>query len=84
MSEEFRQRLKDYADGNLSDEEKNEIEREMEKLEEYQAYVNEMMDNERSSDAGPLMPLTVRPAYRPRKKSESFAGANGGPESPIR
>lgn len=51
MSEEFRQRLKDYADGKLSDEEKNEIEREMEKLEEYQAYVNEIMDNERSSDA---------------------------------
>ncbi|MGG3309886.1 anti-sigma factor [Paenibacillus lautus] len=45
MSEEFKQRLKDYADGNLSDEEKIEVEREMEKLEEYQAYLDEMMDN---------------------------------------
>ncbi|MGG4094104.1 anti-sigma factor [Paenibacillus lautus] len=45
MSEEFKQRLKDYADGNLSDEAKIEVEREMEKLEEYQAYLDEMMDN---------------------------------------
>lgn len=49
MSEEFKQRLKDYADGNLSDEEKMEVEREMEKLEEYQAYVDEMMDNTSSN-----------------------------------
>ncbi|MFG1734512.1 anti-sigma factor [Paenibacillus sp. 843] len=53
MSEEFKQRLRDYADGKLSNEEKIEIEREMEKLEEYQSYVNEMMDNEGSSDASP-------------------------------
>lgn len=45
MSEEFKQRLKDYAEGKLTDEEKIEIEREMEKLEEYQSYLNEMMDN---------------------------------------
>lgn len=49
MSEEFKQRLKDYADGNLSDEEKIKIEREMEKLEEYQTYLNEMMDNTSSN-----------------------------------
>lgn len=49
MSEEFKQRLKDYADGNLSDEEKMEVEREMEKLEEYQAYLDEMMDNTSSN-----------------------------------
>ncbi|KOP65222.1 hypothetical protein AMS62_08145 [Bacillus sp. FJAT-18019] len=44
MSEDFKQRLKDYEDGKLSDEEKMEVEREIEKLEEYQAYVNELMD----------------------------------------
>lgn len=51
MSEEFKQRLKDYADGNLSDEDKIEVEREMEKLEEYQAYLDEMMDNASSNSA---------------------------------
>ena len=35
MSEDFKQRLKDYEDGKLSDEEKMEVEREIEKLEEY-------------------------------------------------
>ncbi|WP_339295466.1 anti-sigma factor [Paenibacillus sp. FSL W7-1279] len=49
MSEEFKRRLKDYADGKLTDEEKIEIEREMEKLEEYQTYLNEMMDNTSSN-----------------------------------
>lgn len=54
MSEEFKQRLKDYADGKLSDEEKIEVEREMEKLEEYQAYLDEMMDNTSSNSNSPM------------------------------
>ncbi|PCL92504.1 anti-sigma factor [Paenibacillus lautus] len=68
MSEEFKQRLKDYADGKLNDEEKNEVEREMEKLEEYQAYVNEMMDNERSSDAGPPHAADGQTGLSPKKE----------------
>ncbi|WP_127593736.1 anti-sigma factor [Paenibacillus lautus] len=68
MSEEFKQRLKDYADGKLSDEEKIEIEREMEKLEEYQAYVNEMMDNEGSSDASPPHAADDQAGLSPKKE----------------
>lgn len=68
MSEEFKQRLKDYADGKLTDEEKIEIEREMEKLEEYQAYVNEMMDNERSSDASPPYAADDQAGLSPKKE----------------
>ncbi|MGG4340850.1 anti-sigma factor [Paenibacillus lautus] len=56
MSEEFKQRLKDYADGHLSDEEKIEVEREMEKLEEYQAYLDEWMDNTSPNSAAPKRP----------------------------
>ena len=40
----------------------------MEKLEEYQAYVNEMLDNERSSDVIPRMPITIQPASRQKEK----------------
>ncbi|ANY73077.1 hypothetical protein BBD41_11015 [Paenibacillus ihbetae] len=67
MSEDFKQRLRDYADGKLTDEEKNEIEREMEKLEEYQAYLNEWMDNE-PDNAGSKRPADVQNNFSPKKE----------------
>ncbi|EHB54355.1 MULTISPECIES: anti-sigma factor [Paenibacillus] len=67
MSEDFKQRLRDYADGKLTDEEKNEIEREMEKLEEYQAYLNEWMDNE-PDNAGSKRPADVQNDLSPKKE----------------
>lgn len=68
MSEEFKQRLKDYADGKLSDDEKMEIEREMEKLEEYQAYVNEMMDNTSADGAIPKRAANDQTGLSPKKE----------------
>ena len=40
----------------------------MEKLEEYQAYVNEMMDNERSSDAAPPHAADGQTGLSPKKE----------------
>lgn len=46
MSERFKQQLKDYAEGKLSAEEKVEVEKELEKMEAYQAYLDEVMGEE--------------------------------------
>ncbi|TBL78526.1 anti-sigma factor [Paenibacillus thalictri] len=56
MSEEFKRKLKQYADGTLPEHEKDEIEREMEKMEAYQAYLDELMsaDDSRTGEAGGL------------------------------
>ncbi|TDF87890.1 anti-sigma factor [Paenibacillus piri] len=70
MSEEFKRKLKQYADGNLPEHERDEIERELEKMEAYQAYLDELMPlndstsiesvrSERSGD-GP-MPTILSP-----------------------
>ncbi|MDH6671531.1 hypothetical protein M2277_002181 [Paenibacillus sp. LBL] len=67
MSEEFKQRLKDYADGRLSNEEKFEVEREMEKLEEYQAFLDQWMDNTGSNNAMPKRP-DDQSALSPKKE----------------
>ncbi|WP_409340680.1 anti-sigma factor [Paenibacillus sp. MBLB4367] len=44
MSEDFRRKLKQYADGTLPDDEREEMEREIEKMEAYQTYLDELMD----------------------------------------
>lgn len=52
MTDKFKQQLKDLADGKLSALEQAEVEREMEKLELYQAYMDEMLEgSERESKA---------------------------------
>lgn len=43
MSEEFRERLRRYGEGTLPDEERDEMERELEKMEAYQSYLDELM-----------------------------------------
>jgi len=55
MSEDFKRKLQDYASGKLSDEEREEVEREMEKMEVYQAYLDEVMahsDQELAGEGG--------------------------------
>ncbi|MEK8132640.1 anti-sigma factor [Paenibacillus filicis] len=49
MSEEFKRKLKQYADGTLPDQEREEMERELEKMEAYQAYLEEVMTASESS-----------------------------------
>jgi len=43
MSEDFKRKLQDYAEGKLTDEEREEVEHEMEKMEVYQAYLEEVI-----------------------------------------
>ncbi|GAB6928497.1 anti-sigma factor [Paenibacillus sp. JCM 10914] len=56
MSEAFRQKLKDYADGKLSDKERLEVEQELQKLEVYQAYLDEIMDRDPHHEPVPSPP----------------------------
>ncbi|WP_028552425.1 anti-sigma factor [Paenibacillus sp. UNC451MF] len=46
MSEEFKRQLNDYANGKLTGIEKEKLELELEKMESYQAYLNEFMGDE--------------------------------------
>ncbi|WP_438347598.1 anti-sigma factor [Paenibacillus sp. FA6] len=43
MSEEFKEKMKKYTEGTLSEEERIEVEKELEKMELYQSYMEEMM-----------------------------------------
>lgn len=44
MSEDFKRKLKDYAEGRLTEEESKEMEAELEKMEEYQAFLDGELD----------------------------------------
>lgn len=46
MSEEFKEQLRKYSEGSLPENERAEIERELEKLEAYQVYLEELMEQE--------------------------------------
>lgn len=46
MSEEFRRKLQDYEEGKLSEEERTELEKELERMEAYQAHLDELMGKE--------------------------------------
>ncbi|WP_136603683.1 anti-sigma factor [Paenibacillus dokdonensis] len=46
MSDDFKRRLQDYRDGKLPDDEKLELEQELEKMEVYQSYLDNMLDSE--------------------------------------
>lgn len=45
MSEEFKRKLKQYAEGRLPDHEREEVEREIEKMELYQSYLEELTES---------------------------------------
>ncbi|MDF2659896.1 MAG: hypothetical protein K0Q94_2687 [Paenibacillus sp.] len=45
MSEEFKRKLKQYAEGSLPEDEREEVEREIEKLELYQGYLEELTES---------------------------------------
>ncbi|MFD1019546.1 anti-sigma factor [Thalassobacillus hwangdonensis] len=69
MSEEWKQRLKDYYDGNLSEQEAAEVEKELEKLDTYQEVIAEELQTsentteELSSDkAGKIIKNSIRNA----------------------
>lgn len=46
MNKDWRQKLNDYYHGNLSEEETNEIENELAKLDDYQAFMDDKLDDE--------------------------------------
>ncbi|WP_310831839.1 anti-sigma factor [Paenibacillus pedocola] len=46
MSEEFKEHLRKYSEGSLPEDERTEVERELEKLEAYQVYLEELMEQE--------------------------------------
>lgn len=48
MSDDFKRKLESYTNGNLSDDERKEVEQELDKMEIYQAYVDEMMEGKGS------------------------------------
>ncbi|NGZ76230.1 anti sigma factor C-terminal domain-containing protein [Saccharibacillus alkalitolerans] len=50
MNEDFKRRLAAYRDGTLTQTEREEVERELEKLEAYQSYLDELMDEEEHPD----------------------------------
>ncbi|WP_458120025.1 anti sigma factor C-terminal domain-containing protein [Paenibacillus sp. Z6-24] len=52
MSDPFRQKLQDYYDGKLSDEQRAEVEQELNKLEQYQQYVGEQLDRDEQQYMG--------------------------------
>ncbi|AIQ45532.1 hypothetical protein R70723_06200 [Paenibacillus sp. FSL R7-0273] len=51
MSEEFKERLRKYSEGSLPEEERAEMEQELEKLEAYQSYLDELMEQEDKQSA---------------------------------
>lgn len=46
MSDDFKQKLQDYRDGKLPEEEKLQLEQELEKMEVYQSFLDKMLDRE--------------------------------------
>ncbi|OAB46277.1 anti-sigma factor [Paenibacillus glacialis] len=54
MSEEFKQKMKSYMEGTLPEEERNEMEKELEKMELYQSYMEEMMQEGGTDEIKPL------------------------------
>ncbi|GAA3404324.1 anti-sigma factor [Paenibacillus hodogayensis] len=61
MSEEFRRKLKQYADGTLPESEREEVEREMDKMEAYQTYLEDAMGGDRKQAAA--LPESQRAGY---------------------
>jgi len=72
MSEDFKRKLKEYAEGKLTDEEREEVEREMEKMEVYQAYLEEVItqsDQELATEGAEGKPARNRMPAAPLKEA---------------
>lgn len=96
MSEEFKERLRKYSEGSLPEEERAEMEQELEKLEAYQSYLDELMEQEDKQSAqkaawnsgrmpaqGGANPQLKKKKRRHPERSGSSAGASGRPASLI-
>lgn len=69
MSEEFKMKLKRYGEGSLPDEDRDEVERELEKMEAYQAYLDELMgEEERASSEDKNIKFGKSKRNRPGKE----------------
>ncbi len=66
MSDDFRKKLSDYAQGRLSAEEKAEIEREIEKLEEYQRFLDEDLGSREEPDTKKEAGIITRAKWKAR------------------
>lgn len=78
MSEEFKEKLRRYGEGTLADEDRDEVERELEKMEVYQTYLDELMGAEEpASGDGKRMNFGKGEGSRPNREKRSSAGANG-------
>lgn len=71
MSEEFKEKLKRYGEGTLPDEDRDEVERELEKMEAYQAYLDELMgEEERASSEDKNIKFGKGKRNRPGKEKK--------------
>lgn len=84
MSEEFKEKLRRYSEGTLPEEEREELESELVKLEAYQLYLEEQMEREEQDGQATgswTKTDTQAPGFKRRRRSEErsplFAGANG-------
>ncbi|MGD6853937.1 anti-sigma factor C-terminal domain-containing protein [Bacillus infantis] len=55
MSEDFKKKLEDYSNGLLSKEETEEVEKELDKMELYQSYLDSLMGSEEEPEKGPSL-----------------------------
>lgn len=55
MSDDFKKKLEDYSNGLLSKEETEEVEKELDKMELYQSYLDSLMGSEEESEKGPSL-----------------------------
>lgn len=65
MNEEFKEKLRKYGEGSLPENEREEVERELEKLEAYQVYLDEVMERE---DQQTSQRFAKEPALKKREK----------------
>ncbi|WP_342548652.1 anti-sigma factor [Paenibacillus sp. FSL P2-0089] len=75
MSEEFKEKLRQYSEGTLPEEEREELESELAKLEAYQLYLEEQMEREDQADGRWSLPDRTEDAAsgsqkKNRKKNE--------------
>lgn len=72
MSEEFKEKLRRYSEGTLPEEEREEVESELVKLEAYQLYLEEQMEREDQADGRWTRPedTAAGPQKKKRKKNE--------------
>ncbi|MED5018926.1 anti-sigma factor [Paenibacillus chibensis] len=70
MSDDFKRKLQDYKDGKLPEEERAELELELAKMETYQAYLDELLENEADRRDASQSPLTVGDAKMHKREAK--------------